>query len=146
MIEFPLKSESFNKKLTSRSSIQVKYRIKQVVRGKCQVNLLVYVSLWRVACDCVTRWLIQRDDLTVWRVWSCDELTVTSWLFDELVMWRVDWQPSKVNLFYLFLCFIQLFLMLHGDQPGLSAIYHTRCTYIRILCLVSCSEKSLQSV
>jgi len=24
-------------------------------------------------------------------------LTVTSWLFDELVMWRVDWQPSTAT-------------------------------------------------
>jgi len=70
-----------------------------VLRGKCQVNLLVYVSLWRVACDCVTRWLIQCDDLTAWRVWSCDELTVTSWLFDELAVWRVGHVTSWLAAF-----------------------------------------------
>ena len=48
-----------------------------MLRGKCQANLLLCVSLWRVACDwvCVTSWLIQCDELTVWRVGH-----VTSWL------------------------------------------------------------------
>ena len=79
-----------------------------MLRGKCQVNLFVCVSLWRTACDCVTSWLIQCDDLTVWRVgrvtrWLWRVEYMTSWPCDEFVMWRVDWQPS-VSLAILCSC------------------------------------------
>ena len=50
-----------------------------MLRGKCQVNLLVCVlSLWRVACDCVTSWL--------WRVDYNDELTGSHCINLELVV------------------------------------------------------------
>ena len=49
-----------------------------VLRGKCQVSLLVCVRLWRVACDCVTSYTMWRLDRVT--SWSCDELTGSHWI------------------------------------------------------------------